>query len=160
MIKEVFFLCALSVPPVFIDGPFQEPAYIEMFSLLSDYSAMHKKTVIVIGYDTAIEEALVSAGWAILEPPFYPMSASLLIHLPELWGNLNGLDRIVTDYRVWLKPGGFFVAPPVEVVDDAPIEDAPALIMRGFKRILMKLEINGREFGIWKKRSRWMREAA
>lgn len=167
--KTLFLLCALTVPPALIPGPEFQPSYTKLFAMLVDYSwrraeirvsEQERRTMILIGQDRIIEMALRSSGWEILAPPFYPSSTSLVLHLPPISGNLEGVDRIVGDLLTYLIPGGFFVVEGISVEPPMSIESVMGLVMRGFRKTQFTAEVNHRRFGIYQKKSHWLKGAA
>lgn len=164
-VKALFLICALSLPPVTIEGPVHKAAFIHTFDLLIDYAwkraelrtgeRWNAKHAIVIGQDPAIEREMVKAGWALLKPPYRPSTAGLVIYLPRLSGNLQGVDRAVTDMRVWLIAGGYFVLPSFQFDDLMPapvVDDVMDLIMRGFRNTQFTVQLNQKAYRVWQKR--------
>lgn len=161
-----------------VSGPMHRPSYLSLFSLLVDTAYKHAelrvgepwnaKKLILIGSNPLIEQQIREAGWIILEPPWVPLSASVLIHLPMLSGNADGVDRVVQGLGVLIMRGGFFAISHLDSADyvesenfaDPKVEDVIDLIMRGFRREPFNVKLNSREFNIWRKNNHWLKTAA
>lgn len=154
-----------------VQGPYHETAFVHLFEHLE--TTQWKKAelrigerrngwkLILLGNDTFIRAAFQAAGWTILTPPYQPRSATLIIHMAHVGGNVSGVRRIVSDMAGLLHRGGILALPYFDEHDLFPHTDITSLTGKDLMDFVMQpftrmggVKMRERYYVIWQKNRR------